>query len=79
MTLSEAVKQRIIDLTYSKDMSLHKLAIKSGLSYSTLNSFLNGKCTSPRVVTLLHLCEGLDIELKDFFDDKLFFEVEEDN
>lgn len=78
MTLSEAVKQRIINLANSKNMSLHKLSLRAGLAYSTLNSFLNGKCKSPKVVTILHICEGLDIELKQFFDDELFFEVKDE-
>ena len=79
MTLSEAVKQRIINLANSKNMSLHRLSLRAGLAYSTLNSFLNGKCKSPKVVTILHICEGLDIELKEFFDDDLFVEVEDDD
>ena len=28
--------------------------------------------------TLLHICEGFNIELKDFFDDPLFKDVEQD-
>lgn len=79
MKLSDAVRQRIIDLANSKNMSLHRLSLRAGLSYSTLNSFLNGKSRSPKVVTILHLCEGLDIELKDFFNDDLFIEVEDDD
>ena len=78
MKLSDAVRKRIKDLAKSKKMSLHKLSLRAGLSYSTLNSFLNGKSQSPKVVTILHICEGLDIELKDFFNDDLFIEVEED-
>ena len=78
MTLSDAVKQRIKNLASSKNMTLHKLSLRAGIAYSTLNSFLNGKSKSPKVVTILHICEGLDIELKDFFDDELFFEVEDE-
>ena len=79
MKLSDAIRQRIVDLSNSKNISMHKLSLRAGLSYSTLNSFLNGKSTSPKVVTILHLCEGLDMELKDFFNDDLFVEVEDDN
>ncbi len=76
MKLSDAIKQRIINLADSEDMSLHKLSLRAGIAYSTLNSFLNGKAKSPKIVTILHICEGVGIELKDFFDDDLFFEVE---
>ncbi|MBP3596732.1 MAG: helix-turn-helix transcriptional regulator [Clostridia bacterium] len=78
MKLSDAIKQRIINLAKSNNITLHKLSLNAGLAYSTLSSFLNGKSTSPKLVTILHICEGLNIELKDFFDDELFENVEED-
>ena len=72
MTLTNAVKQRIINLAASQGIKIHKLALKSGVPYSTISSFLNGKCSSITLTTLLHICEGCDITLKDFFDDDLF-------
>ncbi len=79
MTLSNAVKQRIINLAASRNLTLHKLALESGIAYSTLSSFLNGKCTSLTLATLLHLCEGSGIELKEFFNDPLFKHVDFDS
>ncbi len=78
MKLSEAVKNRIINLANEKNITLHRLSLNSGISYSTLSSFINGKSQSPKLVTLLHICEGLEIELNEFFTDDLFKEVEED-
>lgn len=78
MNLSEAVKNRIINLANKKNITLHKLSLESGISYSTLSSFINGKSKSPTLVTLLHICEGLEIELNEFFNDDLFKDVEED-
>lgn len=67
MELSQAVKERIINLANVRNISLHKLSLNSGISYSTLNSFMNGKCKSPNLTTILHLCEGFEIELNEFF------------
>ena len=78
MQLSDAVKKRIINLTNEKHITLHSLSLESGISYSTLNSFINGKCQSPRLVTILHICEGLGIELNEFFADEMFKDVESD-
>lgn len=78
MKLSEAVKKRIINLANEKNITLHRLSLNSGISYSTLSSFINGKSQSPKLVTLLHICEGLSIELNEFFTDDLFKDVEED-
>lgn len=43
MTLSNAVKQRIVDLATGNQITIHKLALNSGVPYSTLSSFLSGK------------------------------------
>lgn len=78
MQLSEAVRQRIINLANERNITLHRLSLDSGISYSTLSSFLNGKSQSPKLVTLLHICEGLNIELNEFFTDRLFKNVDGD-
>lgn len=77
MTLSKAVKERILKLASERKITLHKLSLESGITYSTLSSFMNGKCKNPNLVTILHLCEGLQIELSEFFADEIFKDVEE--
>ena len=78
MELSEAVKERILKLSSRKNITLHKLSLDSGIAYSTLNSFMNGKCKNPNLNTVLHLCEGLGIELNEFFTDEVFKDVLDD-
>lgn len=77
MTLSQAVKERILKLASERKITLHKLSLESGITYSTLSSFINGKCKNPNLATILHLCEGLQIELSEFFNDEIFKDVEE--
>lgn len=78
MELSQAVKDRILNLAKNNNITLHKVSINSGISYSTLSSFINGKCKSPNLSTILHICEGFNMELKDFFDDELFKDVKDE-
>ena len=78
MQLSEAIRRRIINLANERNITLHRLSLEAGIPYSTLSSFINEKSQSPKLATLLHICEGLGIELNDFFTDKLFKDVEED-
>lgn len=78
MQLSEAVKLRIINLCKEQNITINKLSTNSGLSFSTVFSIFYGKSKSPKLVTLLHICEGLNIELSDFFKDPLFKDVEDD-
>lgn len=78
MKLSEAVKIRIKQLADKNNMTLYSLAVASGIPTSTLNDFFRGKVGLPRLDNILHICEGLNIELKDFFDDPIFKNVEFD-
>lgn len=75
MLLSVAIRQRIINLAIENDVSLHQISLDAGIPYSTLSSFLNGKSEDPKISTILHICEGLNISLQEFFDDELFLDV----
>ena len=76
MLLCTAVRQRIINIASERNITLHKLALNSGIPYSTLSSFMNAKSNSITLTTLLHLCEGAHMDLVDFFKDPLFNDVE---
>lgn len=78
MQLSNAIRKRIKNLLKENDMNIWKLYKATGVPVSTLSYFLNGKRELINLKTLLHICEGFDIELKKFFDDPLFDEVEQD-
>lgn len=75
MQLSVAVRQRIINLALENNITLHQLSLKAGIPYSTLSSFMTGKSEDPKLSTILHICEGLNISLEDFFADRLFCDV----
>ena len=76
MLLPEAIKLRIIELLDTNNLSAYKLSYKGGISPSNISDVLRGKVAEPTISTILHICEGADITLKDFFDSKLFDEVE---
>lgn len=76
MLLPEAIKLGIIELLDKNNMSAYKLSYKGGFSPSNISNVLIGKITEPTVTTILHICKGANISLKDFFDSKLFDEVE---
>lgn len=78
MTLTDAVRQRIKNLLKENNMNLWSLYKATEVSASTLTYFVNQKRGLITLKTLLHICEGFNIELKDFFDDPLFKDVEED-
>lgn len=78
MLLSDAIRKRITKLLKENDMNLWQLYKQTGVSASTLSYFMNKKRELITLKTLLHICEGFHIELKEFFDDPLFKDVEQD-
>ena len=76
MLLPEAIKLRIMELLDETELSPYKLSYKGGISPSNISDILRGKVLEPTISTILHICEGAGISLKDFFDSKLFDEVE---
>lgn len=78
MDLQEAVKNKILSICKERQITVNKLAMLSGMSQSTVNSLIDGTSKNPKLLTILRLCLGLDIELKDFFDDAIFKDLDDD-
>ena len=78
MNTKNAVANRIIQLCNDKNMAINALANISGISPSTLYSVLNEKSQNPGVVTIKKLCDGLELSLREFFDDDIFDDIEQE-
>ena len=72
MTLQEAIKIRVLDLCKKNKITINGLAMLSGMPQSTVNSLIDGSSQNPKMLTILRIWLGLDIELKDFFDHDVF-------
>lgn len=77
MDLQKAIKYRVLNLCNEKHITLNKLATLSGMPQSTVNSLVDGSSHNPKMLTILRLCLGLDMELKEFFDDKIFSDLDD--
>ena len=75
MQLSNAIRQRILNLAELKNLKLIELAKAADVSYSTLISFMVVQTKTLTLNTLFNLCCGFNIDLVDFFDDELFRDV----
>lgn len=78
MNTKEAVAIRILKLCEEKKIAVNALANMAGVSPSTVYSMLNEKSQNPGVVSLKKLCDGLDISLREFFDDEIFDDIEQE-
>ena len=78
MNTKEAVAKRILKLCEEKKIAVNALANMAGVSPSTVYSMLNEKSQNPGVVSLKKLCDGLEISLREFFDDEIFDDIEQE-
>lgn len=76
MDLSKAMRLRIKSLMDDNKVNGNKLALSSGINRSTVNRFLKGKNKSITIESITLICQSQNITLKDFFDDKVFDDVE---
>ena len=76
MDLSQTVRIRITNLIYERGINVSKLSTLAGISRSTLSKFLSGKRKIIRLDMIEYICEGLNMKLKDFFNDPVFDNIE---
>lgn len=78
MNLQEAIKQRILTLCKKNHITINGLAMLSGMPQSTVNSLIDGTSQNPKLLTILRICLGLDMELNEFFNDDVFSELDDE-
>lgn len=75
MSLEEAIRKRIEELSQKKNITINKVSTLAGLNHTTLLAFMKKETHDPRASTLLHICEAFNMDLKDFFDSPIFKNV----
>ena len=76
MTISEAIKHRLKDYLKERNITAYRLSYLSGISSSVVSDCLRGKVKEPTLSSIIHICEGLNVSLKDFFNSPYFDDVE---
>ncbi len=67
MTVGEVLRKRILPLCDERGITVNKLATMSGVTQRTLSDIVGGRNSSATLSTIKKLCDGLDIELSEFF------------
>ena len=78
MNISEAVSERILNLCKEHNITVNKLCTISAVTQSTVNDIVNKKARNIGIVTIKKLCDGLDIEISDFFNYESFKNLEQE-
>lgn len=74
----DAIAKRILDLCGKRGITPNKLSTISGMTQSTINNIINTGSKNPTVSTIKKICDGLEITLSEFFDDEIFFKLEQE-
>lgn len=78
MTVSEAVVLRILDLCKVRNLTINKISNISGITQSTISDIVNHTTNNAGIGTIKKLCDGLEISIREFFDDDLFDHLEQE-
>lgn len=72
MNARTAVARRIQALCLERGIAVYGLAYQCGIAPSTIYSILDASSKNPGIVSIQKICDGLEISLREFFDDPLF-------
>ena len=78
MDVGTAVRLKILSLCKERRITINRLSYLCGITQSTLQNIIGGRNKSMTVSTLKKICDGLEITLRDFFDDPLFSALEQE-
>ena len=74
MKLNEAISQRLSELLTEKNMTQYQLFMKSGVPKSTIGNVINCSYESVKMRIIHEMCQGLEIDIPEFFNSSLFTE-----
>ena len=78
MTLLDATRNRIKELCKMNNMNINQLSIASGINPSTIRSIFKFIKKAPSSETIYYICIGFGISIKDFYNSKFFYDLDDD-
>ena len=75
LKLNEAVAYRIKELCKERGITQYQLYLKTGVPQSTLSTIMKCSYPSMKLRIIYEICDGVEIELQDFFDSDVFNRV----
>lgn len=76
MNIGESTRLRIIELCREKGITINKLSTLCGITQSTLNNIICGRNKGTTVSIIKKICDGLEINTREFFKSKLFDDLD---
>ena len=79
MKISKAISEKLNKILKDRNLSVNKLASISCLTQSTVDIIINGKSKNQKLLTIVRIWDDLEITLTEFFDDKLFSNIDRED
>lgn len=74
LQLNEAISSRLKELLDERHMTQYQLYMRSGVPKSTIGNIVNCAYDSVKLRVIHEICQGLDIDISDFFASPFFKE-----
>ena len=75
MQLNEAVSVRLKELLRERNMTQYQLYMKSGVPKSSIGNIVNCAYDSVKLRVIHEICQGLEINISEFFNSPYFDEA----
>lgn len=72
---AELIVERIKELCKLKKVSYNAVANQAGMAPSTIYSIVKGQSKNPSTSSINQICDGLGINLEEFYDSSIFKKV----
>lgn len=79
MKINKAISTKLLNICKNKNISVNKLASISCLTQSTVENLVNCDSKNPKLLTVVRICDGLNISLAEFFNDDIFLEIDRED
>ena len=78
MGVKDAVTARFASICRQRGIKYNELAVKAGVTPSTVYSMMDARRRDVSIVTIKMLCDGLEMSLAEFFAGPEFQELEQE-
>ena len=78
MSVKDAVAARFTAICRQRNIRYNELAVRSGVTPSTVYSMMDQRRRDVSIVTIKILCDGLGITLEEFFSGHEFADLEQE-
>lgn len=72
MTIAEALSIRLAELMKQKGINAYRLYLKTGVNQTTIWDIIKKRNASVNIRIIFELCQGLEVDIFEFFNSPIF-------